>query len=394
VDLSVIIPTYRRPAKLAACVAALARQTLPAERFELLVGLDGPDAQSEAAALAAWREAGGGDSLHVITCERRGYNAVRNRLLLQARGRYMVSLNDDVVPEPQFLATHLREQQAAEGLERPAIITGYSPFRRWGGEMLFDRLVRETSMVFFYDQMIEGDRHGEPQSSQPVPRRAADHDWGFRHCWGMNFSAPMHMVREVGMFTAVPLAYGYDDIELAWRLQQRFGTPVLFRPEARAEHDHRYVPAEVLMREHKLGEAAWHFAAISPVFAAAVFGRDIRSQEELEYSRAFVQRQESPARRLEASFLALGDRPAAALDGPHACQTLNLAYQQHLPLKRCMWRRGLLAAAAAEVRRPAMAAAPRSLQGCSRPAGMCQVRRRGLPFRRDEDCDTLAAEVR
>jgi CheY-like chemotaxis protein len=36
----------------------------------------------------------------------------------------------------------------------------------------------------------------------------------------------------VGGWTAFPLAYGYDDIEIAWRLRERFDTPVLYGVEA------------------------------------------------------------------------------------------------------------------------------------------------------------------
>ena len=324
--VSVLIPTYRRPAKLAACLRGLLRQTLPRERFEVLVGLDGPDPESEAAAKAAWS----GDGLRVVACDRTGYNAVRNRLLAEARGRTLVSLNDDVVPGPRLLEVHLAEQHAAERAGRPAVITGYSPWRRHEPETLADRLVRETSMVFFYDQMLDTD-----------PER----DWGFRHCWGLNFSAPMGAVREVGGFTAFPLAYGYDDIELAFRLRERYAMPVLFRPEARAEHDHRYLPADILAREENLGRAAWLFAGHHPAFALAVFGRDIRSEAELAYSREFVQRERSAAERLQKSFLGLADVPGSVADGPHSAAVINLLYEQHLLLKRYTWRRGLLAAA-------------------------------------------------
>jgi hypothetical protein len=164
----------------------------------------------------------------------------------------------------------------------------------------------------------------------------------------LNFSAPLAAVREVGAFVSFPLCYGYDDIELAFRLNQRLGggMPVLFRPEARADHDHRYSPRDILEREFKLGQAAYQFAGANPAFAAAVFRREIRSEEELAYSREFVQREAGAAERLEKSFLALAETPARAIEGPHRAALLNLIYEQHLLLKRFHWRRGLIAAAA------------------------------------------------
>jgi GT2 family glycosyltransferase len=344
VDLSIVIPTFQRPEKLRACLVALARQTLDPARYEVLIGLDGPDPASAAAAEHAWRDSGGHPSaLLIAECPREGYNATRNRILKRAIGRYLVSLNDDVLPAPEFLAAHLaahHEYEQATGGSRGCIITGYSPFKSFDNDSLFDRLARETSLIFFYDQMLPPAR-GAGHASEPDRNR----DWGFRHCWGMNFSAPLAMVREVGGFIAIPLAYGYDDIELAHRLHQRFRAPVLFRPEARAEHDHRYHPAEVLAREERLGHSAWHFAAAAPEFSTAVFRRDLRSESELNYSREFLQREAPAAARLEQSFLALAQIPAWTLRGEHAPALLNLIYEQHLLLKRFRWRTGLLAAA-------------------------------------------------
>ncbi len=364
VDVSVIIPTRGRPEKLGACLRGLARQTAGPDRCEVLVGFDGPDPDGAGRARAAWRDAGGDEgALHLVECPREGYNAARNRLIAAARGRIMVSLNDDVVPEPALVDIHLREQHAAIDRGRAAIITGYSPWRRRPGDTLFDRLVRETSMVFFYDRMLQSEVHqggigpapASPAhlltcspaqvSSPPHPLTPSPphlRDWGFRHCWGLNFSCPLGAVREIGGFTAVPRAYGYDDIELAWRLRERFGMPVLFRPEARAEHDHRYTPRGVLEREQRLGEAAWHFAAINAAFCREVFGRDVRGEAEVVYSREFVARECAAAARLEKSFLGLADLPASAVDGPHRPALINLLYEQHLLLKRWMWRKGLL----------------------------------------------------
>ncbi len=343
-----IIPTRARPQKLAACLGALARQTLGEGRYEVLVGFDGPDREAAGAAGRAWGEARGEtEALRLIDCPREGYNAARNRLLALAHGTVMVSLDDDVTPEPALLEIHVREQQAAIRRARPAIITGYSPFRRYEDDTLFDRLVRETSMVFFYNRMIDIETHLLTCSpahllTSPSPRLpTSQRDWGFRHCWGLNFSAPLAAVREVGGFTAVPRAYGYDDLELAWRLRERFRMPVLFRPEARADHDHRFTPRDILEREGRLGESAWHFAGINPVFCREVFGRDIRAPEELATTRELVARDASAAARLEESLLRLADMPASAVDEPHAL--VDAIYERHLLLKRWTWRRGFLA---------------------------------------------------
>lgn len=320
-----VIPTYGRAAKLAACVRALAGQE--DATFEVLVGLDGADPEAEAAAKNTWDAGPRGCALRVAPCERSGLNPVRNELLKIARGEVLISINDDVLPAPGFVAAHVEAHRSAG---RRAVVPGFSPFLVPGDDSLFDRLCRETSMIFFYDRMDDAD-----------PGR----DWGFRHCFGLNFSAPMDAVRAVGGFTAFPMLYGYDDIELAWRLRERFGMPVLYRPAAVAEHDHRYGPPEVLSREVKLGRAAWHFAEVNAAFTREVFGRDIRSREELAYSREFVKRERKGAAAAWGLFRGLNGIPAGAVDGAWSKELTALLYQQHLPLKRWAWRVGLLDAA-------------------------------------------------
>ena len=365
IDVSVIIPTRGRPQKLASCLRALARQTLEAGRYEVLVGLDGPDPDSERAANEAWPE-GPPDTLRVLECGREGYNAVRNRLLARCRGRTIVSLNDDVLPRPEFLDVHCAEQRRADEVGRPAIVVGLSPWAPGGADSLFDRLIRETSMVFFYDRMHDAD---------------SERDWGFRHAWGLNVSMPARAVCGIGGWTVFPLEYGYDDLEIAWRLRKRFGMRVLYRPSALAPHDHRYAPRDYLEREFRLGRSAWLFARRSPDFAADVFGRDISSRDEVEYGRAFVRRERPIAARALKTFERLAGLPASAVDGPHAEALVNLIYEQHLPLKRWMWRAGILAAAtgrpADEVVWPQDPRVARTAKSCVQTARTTRPRRAG-----------------
>lgn len=329
IELSVIIPTHGRPAKVAACVGALARQA-GAPGCEVLVGCDGPDPAAEAAAGAAWGEHGGrAERMRVVHCRKQGQAGVRNELLPLARGRTLVFLNDDMVPGPGHLAAHARAQ--AQAANAPALVIGACPWRVPARDSLFSRLVRETSMVFFFDVMEQ--------------ETDAARDWGFRHAWLLNLSAPAALVREVGGFTVFPSTYGYEDDELAYRLHQRFGTRVLYCPAARADHDHPITPDEYLAREYKLGYAAHGFARTTPACAGALFGRDVLSPGEIDYCRAFTARELAQARRLHPEFLRLGEAEPEVIDGPSGAMLRRVLYQWHLPLKRWCWRAGLLDAA-------------------------------------------------
>lgn len=325
-QISVIIPTYQRPAKIAACVAALARQSLDPGEYEVLVGLDGHDPEAGRAAERAWSEAGG-RHLRVVACEKAGLAAVRNRLMEIARGRIMLSTNDDVLAERGFLEAHVRSHAEAG---RIVVVSGSSPWVVHEPDRMFDRLIRETSMVFFY-----------PAMDMAEARADRGRDWGFRHAWGLNMSAPMDAAREVGGFGVYPAKYGYEDNEFAFKLAQKYGAPVLYRPEAVARHDHRMEPREYAEREYKLGYAAWGYAGQCPECARAMFRRDIRSVGEREYSTQYVQRERTGATAGIRAFARTVELPASVLDGEHGAALREIAYQQHLGMKRWLWRRGL-----------------------------------------------------
>lgn len=330
-DLSVLIPTHARPDKLADCCRALAAQSLDPDRFEVLIGIDGPDTGEQAVAIRTLPQA------RVEAFPKAGPGAVRNRLLQQASGRVVLFLNDDVTPEQGCLAAHLDAHDELDRAGQPAIVLGDAPWRIQEPDRLFDRLIRSTSMVFFYDRM---------DASDPMK------DWGFRHAWTLNLSVP----REVA--TAVPggaafdeslPAPCYEDLEWAWRITGAHALPVLFRPEARVVHDHRYEPSGYLERERRMGAEAFRLSRVAPECAKVIFGRDVSTPEEVRYAREAVQRESRDMLRLERSFLELADLPASALgEGLTGDRLINLLYEQHLPVKRWYWRQGLVEAASAE----------------------------------------------
>lgn len=312
-----LIPTHARPERVARCVEGLAAQNGVDASFEVLVGIDGED-RGERAAMAP---VSGTLELRVSEGAHAGPAATRNRLIDLARGRLLLLLNDDVVPDPGLLGAHLEAQRALAETGRGAMVLGSAPFAVEPGDRLFDRLIRETSMVFFYDRMNTDD---------------PDHDWGFRHAWTLNLSVPSAMVREVGGFCATLPGAAYEDIELAWRLRERFGAPVLYRPGARVIHEHRYEPGAYLAREESLGRDASALAISNPDCALELFGRDTTSDEELAYSRQYVEREGAGAARLRRTFEALADESAGAA----SAFVVRALYEHHLALKRWHWRLG------------------------------------------------------
>jgi glycosyltransferase involved in cell wall biosynthesis len=348
IAISVVIPTRGRPQRLATCLQRLARQSLPAHHYEVLVGFDGPDDPGDAnhmgpgLAAQAWSQAGGDRAnLKVVVCPRAGLAAVRNALLPFVQGRVLLSLNDDLLAEPQLLQRHVEAHDtlpAQLGLApgSPLVVTGDSPWVVREHRTLFDAMLEGTSMIFFYHRML-GD--GAPNTPANAPGNPL-HDWGFRHAWGLNMSMPTSIVRRVGGFTQFPSWYGYEDNEIVFKVQERMGRcPVLFVPQARGWHDHAMTPREYLTREYKLGYAALGFTRTSPACSKEMFRRDLLCDEEISRCTTIATTSDSLARDLLPWFDGLATTPASLTNTTR--ESLQLHYDKHLPLKRWAWNAGL-----------------------------------------------------
>lgn len=136
---SIILTTYNRPDALAATLAGLAAQS--DRDFEVLVADDG--SRSETATLV--KRLANDYSLNLIHIWQadRGFRAgaARNKAALAASGEYLIFLDGDCVPRPDFVAQHrnLAEQGwmvagnrilLSEALTRDVLTTG-SPIHHW-----------------------------------------------------------------------------------------------------------------------------------------------------------------------------------------------------------------------------------------------------------------------
>ncbi|MFL9912946.1 glycosyltransferase family 2 protein [Paraburkholderia sp. RL17-337-BIB-A] len=104
-DVSVVVPTYRRSALLAACLAALCEQDFPAGRYEILVCDDGPDEATRACVerLAEAQAARGLAVRYVPVTRTQGPAGARNAGWQQARSPVIAFTDDDTLPDRHWL---------------------------------------------------------------------------------------------------------------------------------------------------------------------------------------------------------------------------------------------------------------------------------------------------
>lgn len=109
-DVSVIVPTYRRPAMLERCVSAIAAQAYDPARYEIIVCDDGPDDATRACVqrLAASHAQHGPNIRYVPVTGTQGPAGARNAGWRASLARRIAFTDDDTIPDPQWLANGMR----------------------------------------------------------------------------------------------------------------------------------------------------------------------------------------------------------------------------------------------------------------------------------------------
>jgi GT2 family glycosyltransferase len=312
-ELSVLIPTYGRPAAVNRCLGHLADQ-LPDAQCEIIVGLDGEASVTPDPVIPDTISS----QTRVCRFGRIGLLRLRQSMLGAARGRVVLWLNDDTYAHPGLLQAHLN---AHDRYPDHAVVVGRAEWMPVKQPSLFDSLVQKSDLVFF------------AQPSEPV-------ETDYRNCYGLNMSFPREIAIDVGGVAGVEEHYGYEDIELAWRLSNA-GARCVYEPRASVTHDHRYTPKDVHRREYLLGRAAFAFGHENPDFAFELFGTDIRDACVLASYRDAAELAWRDALRVESSFFELDQRPQNAVHE----DMLPLLAEHWVLLKRLLWRWGVLDAA-------------------------------------------------
>ncbi|MBX3394245.1 MAG: glycosyltransferase [Phycisphaerae bacterium] len=308
-DVTVIVPTHGRATKLTRCLSSLTRQKLPpGVRLECIVAIDGgvESRFEQPRELPA-------ETL-VLQLPRIGAAAARNAALRKSRGRIVIFTNDDTYAHCDWVKEHLA---AHEIIGRPGMVLGETRWMDWPDANVMDGLVRDTSMIFFYDRLESG------------------RSYGFRQFWTCNASAPRDMIDAVGGFEERLRPYLFEDIELAFRIEQSTGCGVYYHSAAANVHDHRVTWADYCHREACLGRMAGRLGAVNPACFESLYGcRDVRAL--VATYREWLQLDVGDHDAIRQFMEAWAERPLSSVeDWPNTCELL---YRAHLPLKRRMFR--------------------------------------------------------
>ncbi len=242
--LSVIVPTYQGRDAVLRALDALSRQTMDAERFEVVVVVDGSD-DGTREALGSFEAPFASRSLWQ---ENRGRGGAINAGLAVARGELVVLVDDDLVPEPGFLAAHA----AAHGAGERIGAVGAVHFRTDGSTPPFARYWAGR----FEDFLGRLQGRGRPLS------------WDETYTGAFSIRRPD--LAEVGGFEEAFDGYGLEDFELALRLSKA-GVGLVLCPDAVAIHEYDKDFAAASRDAEARGRSAVIFESLHPDVPALRF---------------------------------------------------------------------------------------------------------------------------
>ncbi|MBN2490903.1 MAG: glycosyltransferase [Planctomycetes bacterium] len=238
-ELTVVIPTYDRPAEIRRCLEALAAsEDVVLERIEVVVVDDGtpgdilrPQLERLVAAVPF--------RLTVLRQDNAGQASARNAAMAVARGPLWLFLNDDTLACPTLLTAHLRAHadhpdEAIGCLGRMTLAPGipWTAARSLHLDHMWSRLAGRSELKWF-------------------------------HFWTTNVSLKAAFLRRHRLAFDPAIRYVHDDVELGRRLHAH-GFRLLYHPEALGYHDHALTESDFLRMAEREAASLCDWAVRQP----------------------------------------------------------------------------------------------------------------------------------
>lgn len=244
-QVSVVVPAYNAAAVIGNCLAALQRQTYPAECYEVIVVDDG--SQDETAALAA-------AAASVVSEGKRGKSGARNLGAEHARGEILLFTDADCEPVPEWI-----ERMVAPFLCDPAVAGVKGAY-----------LSRQSEYIARFTQVEVEERYD---------RMAREETINFIDTYAAGYRRATFLEHN-GFDESLPEV---EDQDLSFRLA-RAGHKMVFVPDARVYHQHTTSAGDYFRRKFAIG--TWKHLLINRY--PERFVTDSRTPQSLKVQMGFV----------------------------------------------------------------------------------------------------------
>jgi hypothetical protein len=313
--IAVIIPFRGDPATLLWALAGFQSQQLPpGMTLEVRICGDGMPVPPLPASQGPIR-------FTSISSPRVGVAEAKNLLLRNNPADVVIFANSDTRPISTFVQAH-----AARLLSLPPnyLVLGSAPYELPSSATVFDALKEDTPMIFFYNQL--------------PPHTPCD----FRHCWTLNLSARYADLERINFFNPRFRPYGFEDLDLGFRLMGPSAKSIYFDPAAQVIHRHPMTFDDYLNREELLGVMSPVLYDANPALYQKLHGTSSPDQLANQF-RTWLELDRSTHGWIYQRLQEWNALPQTILDdGPARHRLLMTLYQMHIPLKRLAFRLGFL----------------------------------------------------
>jgi len=206
VEASVIIPTYNRKSILEKCLEALFDQSYPKNKYEIVLIDDGSADETDKMVACLNPRC---RLTYVRNDKRLGLPRCRNKGTDLARGKYIIFVDSDVIVAPEFIQEHLRFHHL------------------YGDGIVNGQLIYISSL------------------EQVGKKRKSVWDISLSSFDTANVSVKKEHIRKVGGFDMNLALYGWQDVELGYRLG-KIGLKNRKNPKALGYHFRKWADASNL----------------------------------------------------------------------------------------------------------------------------------------------------
>lgn len=238
---SVVIPTYNRSAILVECLEALLQQDFVKGEYEIIVVDDGSKDETKSVTQSFQKRKP--CEIHYLYQQNQGQGIARNRGVSAAKGKIVLFIGDDILVSRDFLKQHM-EYHRRYHHENGAVL----------GLILWDTRIPLSP---FNDFMMRGGiffgRFGGHQFAYDRLRGRNFADYNFFYT--SNISLKRSLLLRFPFDDSFH-SYGWEDIELGYRLTKEAGLKLYYNPHAVAYHYHPMDASSLETRMRAIGKSA------------------------------------------------------------------------------------------------------------------------------------------
>jgi glycosyltransferase involved in cell wall biosynthesis len=170
----------------------------------------------------------------------------RNRGVETATGDIIVFIGDDIFVEPGFLKAHA--DRHAEHSDENVVVLGYSTWDPTLEINEYMRFLESSGWQFGYRFLSPGSiGNQEP----------------YKFFYTSNISLKRSFFNQE-KFDEQFKVYGWEDVELGYRLWKNHGMKLFYAPEAKAFHHHSLTETDLPKKMRAVGQSAVHFEQLHP----------------------------------------------------------------------------------------------------------------------------------